>query len=97
GRAEVLAETPDGNRTGAAVEPLPRKARQARDGFRDAGVRQLADILCGNRFNYGGGVSLGIDRIDEACAELSGDDDLFDLAFGVVLGECVAAGDSECK
>ncbi len=76
----VFTQTADGDRGRAAFDALRRETRQPRDGVRDAGVGQLADVFGaddlddGSRFSFGGNRRL--DRVADAA-----DDHLLDFAL----------------
>ena len=54
---------------GAAVQALRGETRQARNGFTDRLIRQLADIFRRHRFNDLGRISLEGDRVLKAGPE----------------------------
>jgi hypothetical protein len=60
--AEVVGQATDADRGGATGDALHGQTGQARDRLGDADVRQLADVLGGNRFNDLARSALGVDR-----------------------------------
>jgi hypothetical protein len=80
GEARVGAAQTDGRRT--ALGALRGEARQARDGFCDARVRQLADIFGRDRLDDAARLALRLDGAHDTGANAR-DDDF--LEFRVVL------------
>src|SRR5690606_8064506 len=69
GGGEVAGEAADVDLGGAAALALRGQAGQAGDGFGDARVRQLADVLGGNRLDDRSRGLLGVDRLLDAAAD----------------------------
>ncbi|MNE41864.1 hypothetical protein D3C80_1359620 [compost metagenome] len=84
GGGEVRAEAANGDLLAAAVEALHGHARQARQGFSDRDVGQLADVFGRDDFDDRGVAGLGRDRGLDRAAD-AGDDDLVDLGRLLVL------------
>jgi len=82
----VLIEAAHRDTAGAAIAAFAGHTRHPGQGFRDTGIRQLADVFSGNGFDDRSVVTLGVDGVYQAALEPARDDDfLHDHAFAVVV------------
>ncbi len=99
GKARIRAAQADRGRT--TLGTLRGQAREPRDGLGDTGVRQLADVLGGNRLDDAARVALGRDRAFNTGAD-AGDDDLPECRRlllspgGGGCRQCRGDGDGQC-
>jgi hypothetical protein len=91
----ILTQAADRDRGRAAVDALRGQTRQPRDGVRNAGVGQLADVFGADDLEDGSRFSLGGDRLLDREADAGDDDFLEPRDVAGILRVCCAAAAGE--